>query len=172
MPIPKLHICISKRVIIRDSPDGRRNERNSASIRFPLQGEAVALEICGSSFMGVARSAQNSLIFPSSGRTSPLIFARATTERLTPVRDQAAAVNAEVKAGQRSSWTRRANPAKVLPVRGETMRSLGPEHPDTKGACSIVSQPYDRDIAADGRVTNGLACMAETPEQRVVGHFE
>src|SRR6202040_1170206 len=33
-------------------PDGRRNERNSASIRFPLQGEAVALEIGGSSFMG------------------------------------------------------------------------------------------------------------------------
>jgi hypothetical protein len=29
-----------------------------------------------------------------------------------------------------------------------------------------------RDIAAGGRVTNGLACMAETPEQRVVGHFE
>jgi hypothetical protein len=27
----------------RDSPDGLRIERNSASIRFPLQGEAVAL---------------------------------------------------------------------------------------------------------------------------------
>ena len=27
----------------RDSPDGRRVERNSASIWFPLQGEAVAL---------------------------------------------------------------------------------------------------------------------------------
>jgi hypothetical protein len=27
----------------RDSPDGRRIERNSASTWFPLQGEAVAL---------------------------------------------------------------------------------------------------------------------------------
>jgi hypothetical protein len=27
----------------RDSPDGRRVERNSASIWFPLQGEVVAL---------------------------------------------------------------------------------------------------------------------------------
>lgn len=30
-------------VMNRDSPDGRRIERNSASIRFPLQGETVAL---------------------------------------------------------------------------------------------------------------------------------
>jgi hypothetical protein len=29
----------------RDSPDGRRVERNSASIWFPLQGEAVALSV-------------------------------------------------------------------------------------------------------------------------------
>ena len=86
-------------VMNRDSPDGRRIERNSASIRFPLQGEAIALEIGGSSFMGVARSAQNSLIFPSSGRTSPLIFARTTTERLTPVRDQAAAAVPRSAAG-------------------------------------------------------------------------
>ena len=47
-------------VMNRDSPDGRRIERNSASIRFPLQGEAVALaelllQIGGSSLMGVAR---------------------------------------------------------------------------------------------------------------------
>jgi hypothetical protein len=31
------------RYLNRDTPDGRRIERNSASIRFPLQGEAVAL---------------------------------------------------------------------------------------------------------------------------------
>jgi hypothetical protein len=73
-PSPKMPL--SSPPLNRDSPDGRRIERNSATIRFPLQGEAVALEIGGSSFMGVARSAQNSLIFPSSGRTSPLIFAR------------------------------------------------------------------------------------------------
>jgi hypothetical protein len=74
----------------RDSPDGRRIERNSASSRFPLQGEAVALADRWVVTHGRGRSVQNSLIFPSSGRTSPLVFARTTTERLTPVRDQAA----------------------------------------------------------------------------------
>jgi hypothetical protein len=32
-------------VINRDFPDGRRIERNSASIRFPLQGEALKLTL-------------------------------------------------------------------------------------------------------------------------------
>ena len=32
-------------VMNRDSPDGRRIERNPASIWFPLQGEAVALSV-------------------------------------------------------------------------------------------------------------------------------
>jgi hypothetical protein len=52
----------------------------------------LLLRIGGSSLMSVAHSAQKSLIFPSSGRTSPLVFARRhDTERLTLVRDQAAA---------------------------------------------------------------------------------
>jgi hypothetical protein len=32
-------------MMYRDSPDGRRVERISASIWFPLQGEAVALSV-------------------------------------------------------------------------------------------------------------------------------
>src|ERR1700732_1195586 len=55
-------------------------------VGFLCKAKPLLLQIGGSSLMGVARSVQNSLIFPSSGRTSPLVFARTTTERLTPVR--------------------------------------------------------------------------------------
>jgi hypothetical protein len=68
-------------------------------VGFLCKAKPLLLQIGGSSLMGVARSVQNSLIFPLSGRTSPLVFARTTTERLTPVRDQAAAAVPRSAAG-------------------------------------------------------------------------
>jgi hypothetical protein len=50
---------------------------------FPCKAKPLLLQIGGSSLMGVAHSAQKATIFPSSGRTSPLVFAR-THDNRTP----------------------------------------------------------------------------------------
>ena len=43
-------------------------------VGFLCKGKPLLLQIGGSSLMGVAHTVQNSLNFPSSGRTSPLAF--------------------------------------------------------------------------------------------------
>jgi hypothetical protein len=74
-------------VMNRDSPGGRRIERNSAFIWFPLQGEAVALADRRVVTHGRGPFCAKITDFPSSGRTSqPLsefLLERTTTERLT-----------------------------------------------------------------------------------------
>ena len=50
---------------------------------FVCKAKPLLLQIGGSSFMGMADSVQKATIFPSSGRTSPLVFAR-THDNRTP----------------------------------------------------------------------------------------
>jgi hypothetical protein len=49
---------------------------------FLCKAKPLLLQIGGSSPMGVAHSAQKATIFPSSGRTSPLVFTRTHDNRM------------------------------------------------------------------------------------------
>jgi hypothetical protein len=63
------------------NPDGRRVGHNSAFIRFPSQGETVAPADWRVVTHDRGPFCAKSLIFPSTGRTSPLIFARTNGNR-------------------------------------------------------------------------------------------